>query len=99
MFPPYTVLNQHIDYKYVAERDIEVPVPGRRRAVVDADAASALIAHLHILDFEARFNRLPRLQSEIDDLDLARTTRPGRFLGRFRRSSRRTHRLRVRRRL
>src|SRR5262245_42334260 len=46
--PPYTVINQQIDYKYVAERGIEVPVVGRTAPLfgkaLDADAAAALIA-------------------------------------------------------
>jgi nitric oxide reductase subunit C len=47
--PPYTVINQHIDYKLNADRGI--PVPGIAQAdplfgkALDADAAAALIGH------------------------------------------------------
>jgi len=45
--PPYTVINQHIDYKFVAERGIEVPVIGAAEPLfgqaLDGAAATALI--------------------------------------------------------
>src|SRR5262249_7520053 len=40
----------------------------------------AFLAALDFLDLQPHLDRLPRLQPEVDDLDLARTTRPGRFL-------------------
>jgi nitric oxide reductase subunit C len=45
--PPYTAINQHIEYKFVAERGIEVPVISGAEPLfgeaLDADAATALI--------------------------------------------------------
>ena len=45
--PPYTVINQHIEYKFVAERGIEVPVIDGDQPLfgkaLDADTATALI--------------------------------------------------------
>jgi len=45
--PPYTVINQHIDYKFVAERGIDVPVIGEAEPLfgrrLDSAAAAALI--------------------------------------------------------
>jgi len=45
--PPYTVVNQHIDYKFVAERGFDVPVIGEAEPLfgrpLDAAAAAALI--------------------------------------------------------
>jgi nitric oxide reductase subunit C len=45
--PPYTVINQHVDYKFVAERGIEVPVVGEAEPLfgeaLDDGAATALI--------------------------------------------------------
>ena len=45
--PPYTVINQHIDYKFVAERGIDVPVVGEAEPLfgrpLDSAAAAALI--------------------------------------------------------
>jgi nitric oxide reductase subunit C len=45
--PPYTVINQHIDYKFFAERGIEVPVIGGAEPLfgkaLDAVAATELI--------------------------------------------------------
>jgi nitric oxide reductase subunit C len=45
--PPYTVINQHIAYKFVAERGIDVPVIGEAEPLfgrpLDAAAAAALI--------------------------------------------------------
>jgi len=45
--PPYTVINQHIDYKFVAERGIEVPVIGAAEPLfgtaLDTAAATELI--------------------------------------------------------
>src|SRR5215470_17625707 len=46
--PPYTVINQHIDYRFVAERGIEAPALGQAEPlfgkVLNADDAAALIA-------------------------------------------------------
>jgi nitric oxide reductase subunit C len=45
--PPYTVINQHIDYKFMAERGIDAPVIGGAEPLfgkaLDADAATELI--------------------------------------------------------
>jgi nitric oxide reductase subunit C len=47
--PPYTVINQHIDYKFDAKRGFDVPVIGGSEPLfgtsVDAAAAEALIDH------------------------------------------------------
>ena len=45
--PPYTVINRHIDYKFVAERGIDIPVIGGAEPLfgktLDDAAATALI--------------------------------------------------------
>ena len=43
----------------------------------------APLALLHVLDLKPHLDRLPRLQAEIDDLDLAGAARLGRFLQRL----------------
>ena len=35
--PPYTVINRHIDYRFVPERGIDVPVIGDPRTAVRQD--------------------------------------------------------------
>ena len=63
--PPYTVINQHIDYKFDAKRGNDVPVIGRSEPLfgksLDAAAATALIDQGQDGDTEPRLYGLPYL--------------------------------------